>query len=347
MAESCIIGILFFLKMAVVYVREQGACVHKSYLQMVIQKGSRELKRVPLSYVEQLVLFGNVQITTQLMQYLLEQGIEIHYFTFGGKYLGCSKGEHSKNIFLRCGQFEICNDMEKKVKIAKILIEGKIENQIAVIRHYRWNSALEYDWNADVVSLEHQLQLLGEKETIAEVMGIEGLASQIYFKSYGQMFKSELKFNGRNRRPPRDPVNSVLSLTYTFLTRDMCSILDSQSFETYLGFLHGIRYGRKSLALDMIEVFRQPVADRLVLRLFNKQILSKYDFQDEDMEGIYLNQDGFQKFCYEYEKWMSSKNESDSYRMLMRRQVQGLKNMIQYGTVFEAWKWKQGGGIEE
>ena len=172
-------------------------------------------------------------------------------------------------------------------------------------------------------------------------MGVEGLVSQIYFRSYGHMFKSELKFSGRNRRPPRDPVNAVLSLTYTFLTRDMCSILDIQSFETYLGFLHGIRYGRKSLALDLIEVFRQPAADRLVLRLFNKQILTKYDFREDDMEGIYLNEDGFQKFCYEYAKWMSDKRKGDSWRILMRRQAQILKDAIQYGTVFTAWRWDE------
>ena len=154
------------------------------------------------------------------------------------------------------------------------------------------------------------------------------------------MFKSELKFSGRNRRPPRDPVNAVLSLTYTFLTRDMCSILDVHSFETYLGFLHGIRYGRKSLALDLIEVFRQPAADRLVLRLFNKQILTKYDFREDDMEGIYLNEDGFQKFCYEYEKWMSDKRNGDSWRTLMRRQAQMLRETIQYGMVFQTWKWE-------
>lgn len=272
--------------MAVIYIREQGVCVHKSYLQMVIQKRQRVLKKVPLSYVEQLVIFGNIQITTQLMEYLLLQGIEIHYFTYGGKYLGCSKGEHSRNIFLRCAQFEIFNDIKKKTLIAKILVEGKIRNQISVVRNYRWDVSHVYDWKSDLNSLKKQKELLEGKETIAEIMGIEGFASQIYFKTYGQMFKSEIKFNGRNRRPPRDPINAVLSLAYTFLTRDMCSILDSQSFETYLGFLHGIRYGRKSLALDLIEVFRQPVVDRLILRLFNKRVLTKYDFRDDDEEGI-------------------------------------------------------------
>ena len=325
--------------MAVVYVREQGACVHKSYLQMVIQKKQQVLKKVPLSYVEQLVIFGNVQITMQLMEYFLQQSVEIHYFTYGGKYLGCSKGEHSRNIFLRCAQFEIFHDMEKKAFIARALVEGKIENQIAVIKSYRWDSLHSYDWRADLDSLTKQKEILKEKDTAAEIMGIEGLASQIYFKAYGQMFKSELKFNGRNRRPPRDPINAVLSLAYTFLTRDMCSILDIQSFETYLGFLHGIRYGRKSLALDLIEVFRQPVADRLVLRLFNKQVLTKYDFRDDEEEGIFLNEEGFQKFCYEYEKWLNDKRHGDSYRSLMRSQVQALRSTIQYGEVFKTWRW--------
>lgn len=326
--------------MAIVYVREQGATIHRNYMQLVIRKGSQIYKRIPITYVEQLILFGNIQITSQTVEALLTQGIEIHYFTYGGKYIGCSKGEHSRNIFLRCSQFELFSDAEKKKEIARKIVSGKIMNQMAVLKRYQWHKENCYDWKSDYDSLQKNLDSLADKETIQEFMGVEGLASTIYFKAYGNMFLSELKFDGRNRRPPKDPVNAVLSLTYTFLTRDMCNILDAQSFESYLGFLHGIRYGRKSLALDLIELFRQPAADRLVLRLFNKQILTKYDFEEESDEGIFLNTDGFQKFCYEYERWMNDKRKGDSWRICMRQQVQMLRDAVQHGAAFQTWLWE-------
>lgn len=116
----------------------------------------------------------------------------------------------------------------------------------------------------------------------------------LYFSVFSHMLKSNVKFETRNRRPPKDPINVILSLGYTFLTKEVESVLALHSFEMYIGFLHGIRYGRKSLALDLVEEFRQPVVDRLVLRLFNKRILNEYDF--ETQEGrVLLLEEGFRK----------------------------------------------------
>lgn len=326
--------------MAIVYVREQGTVIHKEYLQMVISKGKNKLRKIPLNCIEQLMVFGNIQITTQLMEYFLRENVEIHFFSYGGYFLGSCTGEHSRNIFLRCAQYEFFSDMEKKTSIASMLLKQKILNQLAVLRHYRGPVSDEKEWKAYQVRLKELASFMELQSSVPEMMGVEGLASNIYFKAFGQMLQSELKFTKRTRRPPKDPVNAVLSLTYTFMTRDMCSILEGHSFETYLGFLHGVRYGRKSLPLDLIEPFRQPVGDRLVLRLFNKRILSSYDFEEDAGEGIFLNQDGFQKFCYEYEKWMGSKRNGESYRNLMRNEAKSLRNLIQYGEVFEPWAWE-------
>ena len=150
------------------------------------------------------------------------------------------------------------------------------------------------------------------------------------------MFCCDFKFHGRNRRPPRDPINVIISLGYTFLTKEICSALESESFEPYLGFLHGIRYGRKSLALDIVEEFRQPVIDRMALKMFNKRMLSKYDFENED-DRVILNTDGFRKFCTEYEKWMAGKENGEreaGFRGIIHRQAASLKQCIQKGTAY-------------
>ena len=185
-----------------------------------------------------------------------------------------------------------------------------------------------------------QIRKLQEKistaETTNELLGIEGMCSNIYFRTFGRMFCCDFEFHGRNRRPPRDPINVIISLGYTFLTKEICSALEAESFEPYLGFLHGIRYGRKSLALDIVEEFRQPVIDSMALKMFNKRMLSKYDFENGE-DRVILNTDGFRKFCTEYEKWMTGKGSGEDgsgFRRIIRRQVGSLKQCIQKGTLY-------------
>lgn len=183
---------------------------------------------------------------------------------------------------------------------------------------------------------------LWEKQTSNEILGIEGICSHIYFEAFGRMFRGEIEFHGRNRRPPRDPINVMISLGYTFLTKEVCNVLDAESFEMYLGFLHGIRYGRKSLALDMVEEFRQPVIDRLVIRFFNKRIFTKFDFTTDE-DGILLNEDGFKKFCKEFERWMTDKSFAGnemSFRSRIRKQVSQLKKAIQGDSIYRPFKWE-------
>ena len=184
--------------------------------------------------------------------------------------------------------------MPDRLKFARAIVDNKISNQMEMIRQFRWNDS-EYDYREDLNSLSEYQKTLERKETVNGLMGVEGICSAIYFRSYAKMFKSSVSFHERNRRPPKDPINAILSLTYTFLTKEITAALEAESFELYLGFLHGIRYGRKSLALDLIEEFRQPAADRFVLRLFNKGMLGEDDFQMEDC-AVRLKPNAFKQF---------------------------------------------------
>ncbi len=325
--------------MSVIYVKEQGAYLHLKGGRMAVTKGNQQLLEYPLLNLDNVVCFGNIQVTTQLLQRLLDDGIDISYFTYGGKYLGHTCSETSKNVFLRFSQYEYYQNLEKRLELAKIIVENKIYNQIAVIKKFRWNNE-QYNPKDDIEKMQRLAKVVFEKQTDNEIMGVEGLSSNIYFGCFKHMLKSDIAFESRNRRPPKDPVNAILSLAYTFLTKDMCTLLDSESFETYLGFLHGIRYGRKSLALDMIEEWRQPIVDRLVLRLFNLKILSQDDFQDAEQEGIHLTEEGFRKFCYEYEKYMSAPYvDGKNFRFLMKQQVTILKKGIQEGSSYTPFRY--------
>lgn len=329
--------------MPALFIKEQGAMVVKRGERIAITKNSKILLEIPLIHVDNIAIIGNVQVTTQVLTLLMDRGIDISFFSFSGKYLGHASADMSKNIFLRFSQYELYHDKDRRLQFAKTIVRNKINNQIAMIQNCRWENG--YDWKSDVKRMKEVLQSLDKKKTSNEVLGVEGMCSNIYFGAYGQMFKCRIKFNGRNRRPPRDPINVILSLAYTFLTKEICAAMDVESFEMYLGFLHGIRYGRKSIALDIIEEFRQPVVDRLVLRLFNKGILSEYDFDDSG-EQIILNNEGFEHFCKEYERWLHSNNFGDdwkSFNDILNFQINGLKNAIRKQEEYVPFAWKQRG----
>ncbi len=325
--------------MSVVYVREQGTTVQKNGGRIQVCKKSERLLELPVSNLDGLALMGNVQVSTQALHFLMQQGVDVSFYTFAGQYLGQLAAESSKNIFLRFAQYELYNSNMRRMALARCIIANKIQNQIRVVQNYRFTG--DYRPKDDIEEMSRLLERVPQMETTNELMGMEGKCSNIYFHCFGQMFKCDFTFNGRNRRPPKDPINVIISLGYTFLTKEICTALDAESFETYLGFLHGIRYGRKSLALDIIEEFRQPVVDRMAVKLFNKQMLSKYDFDFEE-DRVILNDEGFRKFCREYERWMSGDlgGEPSGYRPIIRHQIAKLKRCIQKGEVYEPYSWK-------
>ena len=327
--------------MSVLYVKEQGATLQKRGDRILVTKNGNQLLDIPIFQIENLAVIGNVQITTQALHMLMEKGVDVSYFTYSGKFLGSAAAEASKNIFLRFEQYSYYLDEDKRLWMAKIITDNKIRNQMSMISHYRRKDK-EYDWMADLKQMENLRLTLSDKETPNEILGVEGMCSNIYFSAFAHMLDCEFSFHGRNRRPPRDPVNVIISLAYTFLTREVSNGLDSESFEPYLGFLHGIRYGRKSLALDIVEEFRQPVVDRLVLLLFNKRMINRMDFEEEE-DRVLLTESGFQKFCKEYERWMNGKNSyagDSSFRSRIHSQIAALKRSIRENTEYKPFYWE-------
>ena len=322
--------------MSVLYLKEQGAYVQKSGDRIVVTKKGQALLDIPVFQVDNIAVIGNIQISTQALHMLMSHGVDVSYFTLSGQYLGLTAAESARNIFLRFEQYRCYMDEPRRMKIARCIVQGKIKNQMEMIRNYRWADN-EHDWKADLDRMEQIRKTIPDRENSQELMGTEGICSQIYFGAFAAMLKcdfrnDELVFKGRNRRPPKDPVNIILSLAYTFLTREVCSILEAESFEPYLGFLHGIRYGRKSLALDLVEEFRQPVIDRLVLMLFNKQMLGVYDFESGEDRRVILTEDGYKTFCREYERWMTGRNSiagDPSFRNRIKQQAAALRRAIQ------------------
>ena len=323
--------------MAVIYITEQGSSIRKKERRLSVVKGKETLYEVPVFQVERILVFGNVQISSQALGMLLEQGIDICFMTTHYRYKGKISSMMSKNIFLRLAQHACWQDRSRRLKLAANIVKGKINNMRLSIMRYRRNHP---DMPAEkwLKTLERGMEMTGTCQRLDELMGIEGFSSAAYFSAYAYMIRGDFEFAGRKRRPAPDPVNALLSLGYTLLTAEMGSLLEAMSFDPYLGFLHGIKYGRKSLALDMIEEFRVPVVDRFIQYVVNNQMFKPGDFLQRNDGGIVLRDDPFKRYLAEYEKRMASEfvldGKKTTWRKILARQVQNMERAVMQNTEY-------------
>lgn len=185
--------------MAVVYIKEQGACIKKHRNRLIIEKDGELLAELRLIRVTGISVIGNVQITTQALHTILQAGVDVSFFSGSGRYLSHMAPEHSKNIFLRLSQYHCYESLPERLTFARAIVANKIENQMEMIRKYRWNDT-DYDYKNDLNCMLSYQKTLERKETVNGLMGVEGICSAIYFRSYAKMFKSSISFQERNRR---------------------------------------------------------------------------------------------------------------------------------------------------
>ena len=296
--------------MSTIYVSEQGAVISKTSKRIIISKDSAVILEIPIFKVERIFIFGNVQLTTQAMNILLENNIDVSFFTMKGKCNGRLAAIKSKNIFLRLAQYERYLDKEFQINLAKKIVEIKLSNEIGLIYSFARNYGVSR-FKDILIAIQKCKELLKNKTTINSVMGIEGIAASYFFKAFKMMIRDEnLVFNFRQKNPSIDPINSLLSFGYTLVTNEILSVLIGQGFDPYIGFLHGINYGRPSLALDVLEEFRSDI-DGFTLKLLNKSILKKDDFILTP-DGTFLKPDAMKKYFLHYDKLMSKTDSSDN-----------------------------------
>lgn len=271
----------------VIYIQTQNAWVHKDNDNLVLKVGDELKARVPIHKLQGLVCFGQVSISPYLMAHCSENGITITYLNQFGKFLARVEGPVSGNVLLRRTQHLTGADRGKSVAIARNLLTGKLYNQRAVLRRYLRDYGDQADgqaMSAELATAEKRLgrclQQLADCDSIDTLMGREGEAAQVYFGVFQHLIRqADFQFDARRRRPPTDPVNALLSFCYTLLTHDCRSALEATGLDPASGFLHQLRSGRPSLALDLAEEFR-PMIDRFVLSLINKRQLSVKDFEE-------------------------------------------------------------------
>lgn len=262
-----------------VYVQAHHGTVGKTGDQLYITAKDQPRQTVRLLDLSQLNLFGNIQISTQALRELASRGIPICYFSFGGLFQAITIGMTHKNVELRLRQFETARDQNHSIALARRFVLGKVRNCRTLLR--RNSSAPPQTALRDLNDLRKRI---GHAETPATLLGLEGNAARIYFQHFATMLKANdrvataFDFTGRNRRPPRDPVNALLSFAYSMLVKELTATTYRIGFDPFLGFYHRPKYGRPALALDLAEEFRPLIGDSVVLQVLNTGEIQCDDF---------------------------------------------------------------------
>lgn len=261
----------------VLYVNTQGAVVGRDGEVLVARCGKETLGEAPLSNLRQVCLFGQVQITTPALQLLLREGVPVCFFSQGGYFYGMAHGLPAKNVEWRRQQYLRFHHPEVTLALARRVVAGKVQNQRTLL--LRNHPDLPADAADQLRDLARSAEDAGSVE---ELLGIEGAAAAVYFGHFGGMLRpgevGGFEFTQRNRRPPRDPVNALLSLAYAVLVKDLTVACYAVGLDPMFGFYHRPRFGRPALALDLMEEFRPLIADSVVLTLINNQMLAPADF---------------------------------------------------------------------
>ncbi|PXF59070.1 MAG: CRISPR-associated endonuclease Cas1 [Candidatus Methanogaster sp.] len=316
--------------MSTLYLTEQGSKLRKTSQRLLVERGGVTLLDVPAHEIDHILIFGAVQISTQAISFLLSSGIEVSFLSMNGRLKGRLTPVQSKNVFLRLAQYDRYKDEEFKLITARSILEGKMKNQRTLLLRYQRNRP-EADFTSDMDTISRSLSQIPHESTISALMGLEGASTRAYYNCYATML-SNFVFEGRNRRPPLDPVNALLSLGYVLIANEMSALMESTGFDPFIGFMHGLRYGRQSLPLDMIEEFRHPVIDGLVQSLTNKESIKEVDFHKESDGAVLLNKESLKRFFSFYEDRMEKSfkrgNSYTSYRKVFREQVDNMRQTV-------------------
>ena len=290
------------------FVTTQGAYLSKEGETVVVKVEGDVRLRVPVHTIGGIVCFGNVSCSPYLMGFCAENDVAISFLSEHGRFLAKVQGPVSGNVLLRREQYRRADDLKFSANVTKFILTGKITNCRTVLQRAIRDHASkieEEEVRHAVMRLNHLLEFFDQEQPLDVLRGVEGDAAHTYFNVFDHLIvaqKEAFRFNERNRRPPLDNVNCLLSFIYTLLMHDIRSALESVGLDPAVGFLHRDRPGRPGLALDIMEEFRPFIGDRLVLSLINLQQVQEKSFKNMDSGAVVMNDDARKTVLVAYQE---------------------------------------------
>ena len=291
------------------YITTPEAYLSKDGQNIVVSVKQEEVFRIPSINVEGIVTFGYMGASPGLMKLCSDSGISLTFLSPNGRFISRVQGDTKGNVLLRKKQYQLSDDEAWSLHISQIMIAGKIQNYRNILRRYVRDYGDNDGISQAIKILEQSKRNVLISRDKTTLIGYEGIASNAYFEVLPILIlnqKNDFPFYGRSRRPPKDAVNAMLSFAYTLIASDVTAALETVGLDPYIGFLHTLRPGRASLALDMMEELRAYLGDRFVLSLINKKQITSKDFISQGENGIVMTDKGKKIFIT---AWQNRKRE--------------------------------------
>ena len=275
----------------VLYVTIPDAYLSKDGMNVVVSVNQEEKFRIPIVNIEGIVTFGYKGASPGLMKLCADNGVALSFLSPNGRFIGRFQGPVRGNVLLRKAQYQIADDRERALHYAQLFIAGKIQNYRTILQRFVRDNGNNSEVETAIQSLGMSKQWTLRTKDVPNLIGMEGDAANTYFGVFPNLLlqnREEFPFHGRNKRPPKDAVNALLSFVYTLLAHEAAAALETVGLDPYVGFLHALRPGRTSLALDLMEELRAYMGDRLVLSLINRRQVASSDFVMQGEGGVVM-----------------------------------------------------------
>ncbi|NEP20065.1 MAG: CRISPR-associated endonuclease Cas1 [Leptolyngbya sp. SIO4C1] len=321
--------------MCTVYLVHQGSIVSKKQGRFQFKSAQAAQQEIPVQEISQMLLFGNIHLTTPVISTCLRRQIPVVFLSQSGRYKGHLWSADSGELTSELAQFERWQEADFQLETARAIVRGKLLNsrQLLLRLNRKRRSALVA---AAIAGIQADLRSIEAAATVDQLRGYEGSAAARYFPALGRLIQAEgFTLTQRSRRPPTDPINALLSFGYTLLYNNVLSLILVEGLNPYLGNLHRSDRKETHLAFDLMEPFRSPVVDSLVLRLVNQGIIQVSDFQPPaENGGIYLNDSARRQFLQQFEARMADltaypgRQASIEYRRAIQQQIRDYKRSL-------------------
>ena len=319
--------------MSLLYIDENGAIIGIENNRITVSCKNGLKRSLPIETLEGITLLGKAQLTTQCMEEVLKKGIPVSFFSKGGRYFGRLVSTGAAKPELQRRQSRLYNE-EFALELSKRIIRAKIKNQMVLIRRYSNNTNVEISENIKYMRIA--LEKIAMVESIPELIGYEGMAAKEYFRALSKCIYEDFKFKGRNRRPPRDPFNSMISLGYSILMNELYNEIEVKGLNPYFGFMHRDAERHPTLASDMMEEWRAVIIDSVVMSLINGHEVRREGFEfDEEDGACYISKTVLDVYLKKLEnkmktsvKYLSYESNAVSFRRAISLQIGRLVKAI-------------------